>query len=114
MEVLPVAIMVLLLAGALLVQATTRYVVEADRIVIRRSGFTWMAIRFDDVAEIQAGGSFSIFNITMTQPAFRAKLRIRRKQGLFPTVVINPREPLPVLEAFARFQAAKRSAPTAP
>jgi hypothetical protein len=114
MPMLPTVLMVLMVVAAIAVQATTRYVVESDRIRIVRTGFTWMNIPFDDVADIHVGsGAFSIFNITMTQPAFRGKLRIRRKKGLFANVVINPREPIPLLESFARYHAAKTQ-PTTP
>ena len=102
--------MVVLLAGAVAVQASTRYVIEPDRILIRRTGFTWMEIPFDNVADIQLGAGFSIFHIMMTQPAFRAKLRIKRKQGLFPTVVVNPRDPVALLQAFTRYQERRQSA----
>ena len=110
MNMLPVVVLLLVLAGAVVVLTTTRYVVDADRLRIRRIGFTWMEIPFDNVVEIQTGTfTFSMFSIRMTQPAFGKRLKIRRKSGIFPDVIINPSEPTALVEAFARFQAAREA-----
>src|SRR5437016_3770653 len=88
-------------------RATTRYIVEADRILIRRAGFIWMTILFDDIENIeQIYLSFdNMFQIRMFQLNFswrRPMLKIVKRTGFFRNIVIDPRDPAPVMEAFRR------------
>ena len=101
------------LVGTLWLQATTHYIVEADRLLIRRAGFTWMEIQFRDVDEIeyQAGFFDKFLQIRMYQLGFRKLLRIK-KSGGFHYVLINPRDPAPIIEAYRRFRARGSDRPT--
>jgi len=93
--------------ATLCLRATTHYLVEADRLLIRRAGFIWMEILFRDVEEIQLQGIFfqKLSQIRMYQLAgFRKILRIRKRSG-FHYVLINPRDPALIIEAFRRFRA---------
>ena len=94
------------LLGTLWLRATTHYIVEADRLLIRRAGFNWMEILFRDVEEIQHRSVFfdKLCQVRMYQLGFRKMLRIRRRRG-FHYVLINPRDPAPIIDAFYRFSA---------
>ena len=101
------------LVGTLWLRATTQYIVEADRLLIRRAGFTWMEIAFQDVDEIeyQAGFFDKLRQIKMYQLGFRKMLRIRKRRG-FRYVLLNPRDPTPIIEAYRRFRARGFDRPT--
>lgn len=47
-------ILPLSLAATLLVRATTRYIVQPDRLSIKRIGFVWLEILFGKIEEIAA------------------------------------------------------------
>jgi hypothetical protein len=99
--------------GTLWLRATTHYLLEADRLLIRRAGLIWMEILFRDVEEIQYQAVFlsKISQIRMYRLGFGGKfLRIRRSRG-FRYVLINPRDPAPIIEAFRRFRASPAHRP---
>ena len=88
-------------------QTTTYYIAKADRLVIRRSGFVCMEILFDDIEEIeQIAISFDRWRqIRMYQLNWHLQqLRIVKRKGFFRYVVINPRDPTPIIEAFREFR----------
>jgi len=108
-------------------RATTRYIVEPDRLIIRRAGLEWMQILFQDVEDIEHRLVFfdKILQVRMYQlrfPRFGGPrsarpiphsremlnkgeaLRIRKK-GFLRYVLINPVDPMPLLNAFAEFKA---------
>jgi len=94
----------LVLVGTLSVRSTTNYTVQADRLLIRRAGFTWMEILFRDVEEIENQTLFfdKIFQVRMYRLGFGSTLRIRRK-GFFRYVLINPDNPRALIEAYHTF-----------
>ena len=79
-DMTPTLTICVVLVGTLWLQATTHYIVEADRLLIRRAGFTWMEIQFRDVDEIeyQAGFFDKFLQIRMYQLGFRKLLRKKR------------------------------------
>jgi hypothetical protein len=100
----------LCLAASLWLKATTRYVVAADRLLIRRGGVVWMEIPFADIAEIDdKGGAIDrFFQFRMYRLGLRRTLRITKKKGIFRCVLINPRDPAPLVEAFQRSRSASQ------
>jgi hypothetical protein len=99
----------------LLLRATTHYVVRADRLLIRRAGFIWMEILFGDVEEIECKTFFfdKFFQIRMYRLGFGKMLRITRSRKWNRYVLMNPRDPAPIIEAFRRFKGlpVRRSTP---
>jgi hypothetical protein len=117
----------IIFAATAWLRATTRYIVEPDRLIIRRAGFEWMQIPFQDVEDVEHRFVFfdKILQVRMYQlhfPRFGGPrsarpiphsremlnkgeaLRIRKK-GFFRYVLINPVDPMPLLNAFAEFKA---------
>jgi hypothetical protein len=96
--------------------ATTHYIVEPDRLLIRRAGFVWMEIPFQDVEEMEHRAIFfdRFLQIRLYQLGFRKMLRIAKRRG-FRYVLINPHDPAPIIEAFYKFNAlpTDRSDPSA-
>ena len=124
-----------ILAAAGWLRATTRYIVEPDRLIIRRAGLEWMQIPFQDVEDIehrlfffdkilqvrmyqlrfpQFGGSRSARPIPQSREMLNQGETLRiRKKGYFRYVLINPVDPIPLLNAFAEFKTnASRQADT--
>jgi hypothetical protein len=103
--------------GALLatavVQATTRYIIHPDRLVIKRAGFIWMTILFRDIREIEHKTALfdRMFQIKMYQLASpRKMIRITKSTGFFQHVLLNPKDANPIFEAFHRSRALPTSA----
>jgi hypothetical protein len=94
----------LIALGTLWLRATTHYIVQADRLLIQGAGFIWMEIFFRDVEEIEPQAVFfdKLCQIRMYQRGFRKMLRIRKRRG-FRYVLINPRDPEPIIEAYHRY-----------
>jgi hypothetical protein len=92
------------LVGTLWLRATTHYLVETDRLLIKRSGFVWMEILFRDIEDFQYQAFFlsKLWQIRLYQLGFRRMLRIRKRRG-FRYVLINPRDPAPIIEAIQEF-----------
>lgn len=109
-ETVFLTILVLSVVGTVWLRATTEYKVEADRLRIKRTGFTWIEILFRDVEEIEHRSVFlsRLYQIRLYQLGFRQTLRIRRRRG-FRYVLINPRDPASIWEAFQKFRAGLRS-----
>jgi len=105
-------IVVIALGATLWVRATTRYILEADRLLIRRAGFVWMDIPFRDVVDIESKPLFfdKLWQIKMSQLGSRRMLRIRRRRG-FRYVLINPRDPAAIIAAFTAFRARSADGP---
>jgi hypothetical protein len=94
------------LAATIMLRATTRYILRPDRLLIRRSGFVWMEIFFDDVEEIEEQAVFfsKPFQIRLYQFVFRRMLRITKRKGFFRHVLLNPRDPAEIVRAVAAFK----------
>ena len=92
------------LAGTLWLRATTRYIVESDRLLIKRAGFIWMEIPFRDIEDFQYQRIFldKLLQVRLSQLGFRKMLRIRKRRG-FRYVLINPRDPTPIIDAIQEF-----------
>ncbi|WP_424630181.1 PH domain-containing protein [Bradyrhizobium sp. SYSU BS000235] len=107
--------------------ATTRYILEDDRLVIRRGGFISMEIPYRDVDLIeyiddkpQFFGPERLYRLAFP---LRNILRIQiRKKSSFHYVLINPRDPDYLIKTWywarypaeARAQAAQPPLPSAP
>jgi hypothetical protein len=91
--------------ATLVLRGTTHYIVESDRLLIKRAGSIWMEIPFRDVEEIQHQAiSISRFSeIRLYQLGIRKMFRIKKKRG-FRYVLINPRSPAAIIEAYDRFR----------
>src|SRR5262249_32279106 len=117
-------VLLIVLAATAWLRATTRYIVERDRLIIRRVGLEWMQIPFQDVEDIEHRLLFfdKILQIRMYQLRFPQiggprsarpiphsrdvlnpgeALRIRKK-GYLRYVLINPVDPMPLLNAFTK------------
>ena len=102
-----VTIFVLSMVATLGLRVTTHYLVEADRLLMRRAGLIWMTILFRDVEEIELrSGVFDrLLQIRMYRLGRGWKiLRITKRRG-FRYVLINPRDPSLIIASFRRFRA---------
>ncbi|MEH2513115.1 hypothetical protein V1291_004469 [Nitrobacteraceae bacterium AZCC 1564] len=91
----------------LFASATTRYILEDDRLVIRRGGFISMEIPYRDVdlvEYIEDNGLFfgpeRLFRLSLSRLRV-LRITIRRKSG-FHYVLINPRDPDNVIKTWYR------------
>jgi hypothetical protein len=96
----------------LIMYGSTRYVVEDDRIIIRRGGYVVMDIPFSDIDLIEyvvnkLGFTFHERMYRLALPKAKVlRLKIKRKGGLR-YLLINPRDPDHVIKAWylARYPA---------
>jgi hypothetical protein len=103
-----------LLVGAsmLIVHGSTRYILEDDRLIIRRGGFVVMDIPFSDIDLIEyvvnkLGLTFHERMYRLALPKAKVlRLKIKRKGGLR-YLLINPRDPDHVIKTWylARYPA---------
>jgi hypothetical protein len=102
-----IALVMIIVVSGLYLNATTHYIVEPGRLLIRCGGFVWMEIRYSDIEEMEC--KWVVFDsfrqIYMFQLGFRKMLKITKRNGFFRYVLLNPRDPKPIIEAVHRFRA---------
>jgi hypothetical protein len=108
----PVPFFVLLVAFKI----SINYKIEADRLIIKVSRFNWMILPFSAIEKIEpcewiVSRDFRVLQLS-NMMYFKNRYKLTKTGGTYRFVLINPKEPKVILDAFAAYLA-RNPRPTA-